>query len=106
MKLKLPSGVTYGIDNNGNRVCTGTQMGRRNILPADPKAPIKLRLQRLPFVDQCYDRWGAYWGSPANVWCAWGEDSEIQVFVFVRADSRTLAKQGVVSHIPGATFYR
>lgn len=80
-------------------------MGRRNCIP-DDYAGEKLRLQRLPFVDDCYDRWGAYWGSPANIWCAWGESETEQVFVFVRADDRESAKQKVRDSMPLATFHR
>lgn len=83
----------------------GAQMGRRNAIP-DDYAGEKLRLQRLPFVDGCYDRWGAYWGSPANLWCAWGESETEQLYVFVRASSRDAAKASVINLIPSATFYR
>lgn len=79
----------------------------RNILPPDHAAASpKMRLIRLPFVDGAYDRWGAYWGSPANVWCATGDCEEIVAFVFVRADSREQAKQLVRESIPNARFYR
>lgn len=103
--LKLPSGATYGFDRDGKRVCTGSQMGRRNEIPADYMGE-RLRLQRLPFVDWDYDRWGAYWGAPANVWCVWGESQTEQVRVFVRANSRAETKQKVKAVIPKARFYR
>lgn len=96
MKLTLPTACSkYGAD-----------MGRRSILPANCNALIKLRLTRLPFVDGDYDRWGAYWGSPANVWCAWGEDDETQVRIFVRGDIREIAKEAVRDLLPNARFYR
>lgn len=69
----------------------GAQMGRRNSLPTDPSVPVKLRLQCLQFVDYDYDQGGAYWGGGAGtqpVWCAWGEDDEIQIYVFFRAPTR------------------
>lgn len=85
-------------------------MGRHNELPVDPEQTIKLQLQRVPFVDYCYDRWGAYWGMPANLYCAWGYDTDLNggdvVRVFVRADSRHGAKTKVRELIPGANFYR
>jgi hypothetical protein len=103
-KLVLPSGLTHCEGLDGKRICTGTQMGRPDRLPlVTAGACLKLRLQRLPFVDGCYDRWGAYWGAPATVWCAWsGED----VRVFVRADSREIAKAKVKTLVPAAKFFR
>lgn len=101
MKLSLPSGATYGIGPDGQRICTGSQMGRRDVLPASTHP--KLRLQRLPFVDGCYDRWGAHWGSPANVWLAW--DSE-GTQLFRRGNSRDEVKATIKSAYPMATFYR
>jgi hypothetical protein len=106
MKLTLPSGATGFYDEQNKWISTGSQMGRRNQLPDDTSEPVKLRLTRLPFVDGCYDRWGAYWGSPANVWCAWVDASEFQVRVFVRANDRETAKAGVRAVLPNAKFYR
>ena len=100
-KLKLPSGITYGMNSAGERVCTGSQMGRRDTLPASTHS--KLRLQRLPFVDGCYDRWGAYWGSPGNVWLAWNNEGTM---LFKRADSRAKAKAAIIDIYPQASFYR
>jgi len=48
------------------------------------------RCFRLKFFDGCYDEGGAYWGYPANVYCALN-DSGLQMFV--RASSRKVAKQ-------------
>ena len=104
-KLSLPSGSTGFTRDDGTWQATGSQMGRRNILPDDRKADCRLRLTRLPFVDGDYDRWGAYWGSPANVWCAWGSVGEVSARVFVRSNSRESAKQAVREVLPGATFY-
>lgn len=88
----------------------GAQMGRRDMLPADPRKPIKLHLQRLPMVDGDYDRGGAYWGCWSRefggMWAAWGEDEETQVQVFTRATTRGGAKNLVLMSIPGAKFYR
>lgn len=98
---------TTGFYNAANEwVCTGSIMGRCDTMhPGNECAP--LRLQRVPFVDQCYDRGGAYWGSPANLWCAWGDDCEgEQVHVFVRADSREAAKREITAKFPDAKFLR
>ncbi len=120
--FSLPSGTTGFTNDAGQFVCTGSQMGRRSILPPDRLtiAP-KLRLVRLPFVDGAYDRWGAYWGGPATVWCAYGEtlgvwvsnwdasnvtDDPHQLQVFVRGNTRAEAKRKVAESIPNASFYR
>ncbi len=102
-KFSLPNGATYGYGKDGERICTGSQMGRRDEMPED-YAGEKLRLLRLPFVDGCYDQWGAYWGGPANVWCAWGESETEQVRVFVRADTRSNAASLVLEKYPRARF--
>ena len=110
--LKLTSGVTGFYDANNNFVATGSQMGRYSILPPAalrPKFRSKLCLRRLKFVDEAYDKKGAYWGAPANVWCAWGYDAhgmEDDVEYFFRADSREEAKQKVREVLPNARFYR
>ena len=101
MKLHLPTGTTGFTNDAGHWICTGSQFGRRDVLP-DGREPGKLRLTRLPFVDGDYDRWGAYWGSPANVWCGWNEN----VRVFVRADTRDEAKKFITEKLPTAKFHR
>lgn len=103
--LSLPSGATGFTREDGTWQCTGSQMGRRNQIPED-YAGEKLRLTRLPFVDGCYDRWGAYWGAPATVWCACGESETEQVRVFTRAGNREAAKTEVRKSLPDATFFR
>ena len=96
----------------------GAPMGRGEWLPADPAAPIKLRLVRVPFVDGCYDRGGAYWGMPANLYHAqsveavptapdWlGGDEPHEIVLFVRARDREDAKEKIRARVPGARFYR
>ena len=101
MKLQLPSGTTGFVNDAGKWICTGSQMGRRDELPSDRQAVCKLRLTRLPFVDSDYDRWGAYWGSPANVWLGWADG----VRLFVRADDRDEAKKFIQVKLPTAKFY-
>jgi hypothetical protein len=114
MKLKLESGTTYFTDDNGKKVCTGSQMGRPNILPmvvmGTNAAPVKLHLERLQWVDGCYDQGGAYWGRPnsgKNVYCAWGKygSNDLLVQCFVWALTRQDAKREVRDHIPRATFF-
>lgn len=83
----------------------GSSMGRRNEVPSDYNGE-KLRLIRLPFVDGCYDQWGAYWGSPANIWCAWGYSESEIVRVFVRGNDRRAAQVAVLEALPLARFCR
>lgn len=99
--LTLPSGTTGFYNDRNQWVCTGSAMGRRDTLPASTHP--KLRMQRLPFMDHCYDRGGAYWGGPANVWCAWDHAG---TQLFRRADSRAEAKARIKAEFPTATFYR
>lgn len=106
-KLVLPSGATFGYDGNGARVCTGSQMGRRDELPDDPEATIKLRLERLKWVDGDYDQWGAYWGNGSgdSVYCAWAQQPQ-KVKVFVRARSRDEAKAFICETLPNTIVYQ
>lgn len=71
----------------------GSNMGRRNYVG---KAA-KLYVQRVRFCDGCYDVGGAYWGLPADLWCAFTED--LETMVFVRADSRKDAKTKALGYI-------
>lgn len=87
-----------------NRGCSryGASSGR---LPSLKGTPERLHLQRLRFVDQAYDVGGAYWGTPANVWCAFSPDTttnEAPIRVFVRANSRAVAKQHVLDLLHAA----
>jgi hypothetical protein len=117
MKLQLPKGTTGFFNDRNEWVCTGSKIGRRNVLPDDKQAKVKLHLQHLPFVDGCYDSWGAYWGAPANIYLAftcstmqgypggpW--NAFPQICVYVRAGNRQEAKQKVRAKLPNARFYR
>lgn len=104
--LKLPSGVTGFFNDSNEWVATGSQMGRRNELPEDTNEPVKLRMERLQFVDGDYDKWGAYWGANGcnHVYCAWGDGEKTQVRVFVRSITRDEAKILIREILPNATF--
>lgn len=113
MKLKLSNGLTYGYGADGNRICTGSQMGRRDTVPSNSiLQPVKMHLTRLRFIDGCYDQGGAYWGAPENVY--WAQSSEVYHFgdslhciqLFTRASNRDEARRKVLERIPTATFYR
>ena len=122
-KLVLESGMDYGFDGDGNRICRGAKHGRRDILPDDPSKPIKLRMERLRWVDGDYDQAAAYWGRTYTmvhggtwaerqvgdfIYCAWSDSEEIGKYarVFVRAYTHDEAKTLVRESIPGAKFYR
>lgn len=51
----------------------GAPMGRCDVTGGYPKS---LTLRAVPFIDGGYDRGGAYWGSPANLFCAWDRKRE------------------------------
>ena len=65
----------------------GAPMGRAEYTEGLDKP---VRCFRLKFIDDCYDEGGAYWGSPANVYCAMNADG---FQLFCRAPSRHVAKQ-------------
>jgi len=105
-KLKLPSGIDYGIGNNGERICRGACMGRRDTMPDDPCQTIKLRVEKLRWVDGDYDQEGAYWGYTRGtaIYCAWDPHSGVKLFT--RATSRYDAQHDFLEKVPGARFYR
>jgi len=68
----------------------GAPMGRRSDNPANLLLAKRLHARRQGG-GQGYDRGGAYWGTPSNVWAVWGRvDGEV-VCVYVRASSRPAA---------------
>lgn len=84
----------------------GSQMGRRNSLPADFDNPIKLRMVKLKWIDFDYDEFGAYWGRSNDfIYCAWNEDSTNPIYIFERANTRQEAKVAVLGILPNARFY-
>lgn len=99
-------GSTGFFREDGTRACTGSQMGRRSILPDDRTEAPKLKMERLRLYDNAYDEGGAYWGGPGNLWCAYGDGEEIQIEIYVRADNRDEAKRKVRESLPLASFFR
>lgn len=65
----------------------GATMGRREYTEG---LDTPSRCFRLNFVDGCYDEGGAYWGLPANVYCAMNDEG---LQLFCRASSRNEAKE-------------
>lgn len=118
----LRDGSTYFTNEHGEKVCTGSQMGRRDSLPETREAralPCKLRLVRLTWHDGDYDAGGAYWGStrapgkgrrlgaPLDfIFRAAGDVGEERAEIFIRAANREQARAAVLAKLPGARFYR
>lgn len=90
----------------------GAPMGRRETHDIDREDPAKFYLQYVPFVDGAYDRGGAYWGCPANLYRAYAafewdpNEKVLETEMFVRANSRDEAKAKVREEYPNATFFR
>ena len=87
-----------------------SQMGRSS-WRGNPDGKFKFHLQRLRFVDYCYDLGGAYWGGPADLYLALDQSvTDLRgnegVREFVRAKNRAEAKSKVLEQYPNARFYR
>lgn len=81
----------------------GAQMGRPTYV-TDTETTEKFHLQLVP-MSSCgaYDPGGAYWGIGEPLYVAFLDgDNEL----FVRADTRELAKKEVHKSFPNCTFYR
>ena len=68
------------------------------------KAFLNFQLLKVPFVDECYDAGGAYWGAPANLWRAYAEGEDEIVEGFFRAGSRQAAMQHLLGQFPGCSI--
>lgn len=101
------NGATYFTNEHGERICTGSQMGRRSIIPDDYNGE-RLHLRRVPLYDGAYDRGGAYWGIGFHaLYCAWGYTATEAVEVYMRADNRADAKARIASLLPAQPcFFR
>lgn len=65
-------------------------MGRHGDAPANLQDAKRLCARHQGGGDG-YDRGGAYWGSPANVWGVWAHLGGETVCTYVRANSRAAA---------------
>ena len=75
--------------------CTyGAPMGRRDDNPANLQGLKRLHARRQGGGDG-YDKGGAYWGTPSNVWGVWGWIDGQPQCVYVRAWSRDQAIEKV-----------
>ena len=68
----------------------GAQMGRHGDNPANLIGVKRLHARRQGGSDG-YDKGGAYWGTPSNVWGVWGWIDGDVCCVYVRACSRQSA---------------
>jgi hypothetical protein len=68
----------------------GSPMGRRGDNPANLQGVKRLHARRQGGRDG-YDKGGAYWGSPSNVWGVWAWLGCEASCVYVRAASRAAA---------------
>lgn len=64
----------------------------------------RLTLRRVPLYDGCYDKGGAYWGGPSDLWCAWSPSRD--VVRFVRAMRYWEAEHLIREEFPSADFLR
>ena len=86
----------------GGNPARGASMGRDSYADRE-NMPAKVYLQRVDFVDQCYDRGGAYWGGPADLYCAKDDADTFQWFI--RAPDRAAAKVALREEFPELKFY-
>ena len=71
--------------------CTyGAPMGRREVNPTKLQGVRRLHARRQGGGGG-YDRGGAYWGTPSNVWGVWAWIDGEPVCTYVRASSRAAA---------------
>ncbi len=97
------NGATYFTDpETGERVCTGSQMGRKDFRPADihaaPETPLALRRVRL-------NAGGAYWGHGQPLFCGFGHDAKGDAVEFYRrANYRQDAARAIRQAWPAVTF--
>lgn len=57
----------------------------------------RLHLQHVSFVDGGYDRGGAYWGYPSDLYCAFTRDE--QTMIFVRGRNREQLQELVLEEL-------
>lgn len=80
----------------------GAGMGRSSDLPHDTAS--KCHLQRVRLDEGGYDKGGAYWGAPSNLWLVRSVETETDAekLAYVRAPNRDAAK----SKFPNARWFR
>jgi len=53
----------------------------------------------------CYDKGGAYWGAPLNIWAVWNRGKGPETVTYVRADNADQAKSFALGIHPQLTPY-
>lgn len=83
----------------------GAPMGRHDTISRETENLV-FELEWMPLTDGSYDVGGAYWGSPANLYCAQAldEDGETLVQLFRRGVDRAHVMRKVCDEYPDATF--
>lgn len=113
MISKLPNGFTYFFNEHGERICTGSQNGRREVRALDKSARIKFYLRRERLNNGGYDSGGAYWGIGSPLYrfesveefdVPYREYPE-QIEGYTRASDRDDAKAIVRATYPNAEFF-
>jgi len=102
------SGANYCTGLNGERICTGAKMGRRDEIPSDKSEVLTLHLRKVRMTsDGCYDQGGAYWGQSETLYCSygWSHTEEKRVVIYVRAQNREEAKAQIREELPNVLFY-
>ncbi len=77
----------------------GSPMGRRGDNPANLQG-IKRLCARHQGGGDGYDKGGAYWGLPSNVWAVWARFDGQVVVAYVRANSRISAIEKIQKGTP------
>lgn len=82
----------------------GAPMGRRNSHPGnEPEEGSRFYLQRVRLDMGGYDRGGAYWGTGTPLYSYQSECGEVSGFL--RANSRSEAKDKIREDYPNAQFF-
>lgn len=77
----------------------GSNMGRRTVCE---NTELPLLLQKVRLYDGCYDKGGAYWGGPNNLYCAFNTEGTFRMFT--RAENRHKAKAAIVAAVKSVKF--
>lgn len=93
--------MTDKLPSVGNQY--GAPMGRPYHLPADNTQPVRLYLRKVRLNSGGYDNGGAYWGGPDNLYHAFND--EVEIDLYVRGDTRGQAMSEVLAEVPNATFF-
>jgi hypothetical protein len=108
----LAHGVNGFVNAQGDFVCTGSRMGRKDCIPADFRTVRQIIVERVPSVVHDYDKGGAYWGDVkgrngcAPLFCAWGDSDTEQAETFFRARGLRDAKKQAQAAFPNAEIIK